>query len=613
MTAYGVVLDIGSSLGRMANNCISMAVSDFYSINRHYKTRLILHTRDSMGDPLYALSSGYAHSYLFCDHSFLSRRKLHTLSVWQSMIKLGKSYCCNCSSIRMEAVTLIHEDSNYGNGVIPYLIGAFEEIDSRVPHRSVISPRATDNQITIEVCRIITDGITSILNSMDPLTISREIEKQISQGQSRPILNELNIFSRKSQPEKLKSLSKFTNLASISDHKPLKDSQSFSLKDGQLELAFQLVNVVGNGVKGIGFWTPKHGISRELNLGYPFNIYEQSSTYHPARTICYPKRCVQGAVENLPYALTYEFIPFDNSNGSSALTYTDLVFQVYLQVFDAVVGDVTITSNRSLYVDFTLPYTELGVGMVWCFFILTGCIVWLIERKINDEFKGSRAQQVGMIFLYSFSTSVFSQSNNLSKFVVIVWFNANVNRLQMLQKGSFIGYQKGSLAREVVNNLNFANSSLQTYGSIEAYAHALTEGSKKGGVSAIIDEIPYIKLFLAQYGDQYTMIEPEYLTTNGFGFLREDGKLDMIQQTWFQDQSICKKQESPTKPSILDSYSFRGLFLVTGTSSTLALIIFYVFQIRNKLTNISDHPTDNNISTEGEENLSNTNNGNQPS
>ncbi|XP_034700540.1 glutamate receptor 2.8-like [Vitis riparia] len=313
------------------------------------------------------------------------------------------------------------------------------------------------------------------------------------------------------------------------------------------------------------------------------------------------------------------------------------------------------------------------------FFILTGCIVWFIERKINDEFKGSRAQQVGMIFWYSFSTLVFSQRekliSNLSKFVVIVWLFAvliltssytaslssmlTVNRLQMLQKGSFIGYQKGSLAREVVNNLNFANSSLQTYGSIEAYAHALTEGSKKGGVSAIIDEIPYIKLFLAQYGDQYTMIEPEYLTTNGFGFvfpkgsplvsdiswaiakLREDGKLDMIQQTWFQDQSVFKKQKSPTKPSILDSYSFRGLFLVTGTSSTLALIIFYVFLIRNKLTSegqpqlsnriaqeplsdgsismstaaldISDHPTDNNISTEGEENLSNTNNGNQPS
>ncbi|RVW75482.1 Glutamate receptor 2.7 [Vitis vinifera] len=855
MTAYGVgvVLDMGSSLGRMANNCISMAVSDFYSIHRHYKTRLILHTRDSMGDPLYALSSTIdllenkdVHAILgpqtseeaeFLVHlgdkagvpivtfsvttPFLSQEKTpYLVRVAINDKAQVKAIAAIVQAFRWRQVTLIHEDSNYGNGVIPYLIGAFEEIDSRVPHRSVISLRATDDQITIELQKlmtmstkvfvvhmssslasrfflkakelgmmskgyawIITDGITSILNSMDPSVIDSmqgliglrpyippseelnnftvKLRNKFPKDNRRPILNELNIFClwaydavwalaraseeispRKSQPEKLKSLSKFTNLASISvsqtGSKILKAvlqskfnglSGKFQLKDGQLEpVAFQLVNVVGNGVKGIGFWTPKHGISRELNLSdsqlYSTSANSLQPTIWPGLSAVTPKVkvdrdlqtgvvsvsgfCIdvfKAAVENLPYALTYEFIPFDNSNGSSALTYTDLVFQVYLQVFDAVVGDVTITSNRSLYVDFTLPYTELGVGMVvpieigkaknmwiflepltvdlWlvsgAFFILTGCIVWFIERKINDEFKGSRAQQVGMIFWYSFSTLVFSQRekliSNLSKFVVIVWLFAvliltssytaslssmlTVNRLQMLQNGSFIGYQKGSLAREEVNILNFANSSLQTYGSIEAYAHALTEGSKKGGVSAIIDEIPYIKLFLAQYGDQYTMIEPKYLTTNGFGFvfpkgsplvpdiswaiakLREDGKLDMIQQTWFQDQSVFKKQESPTKPSILDSYSFRGLFLVTGTSSTLALIIFYVFLIRNKLTSegqpqlsnwiaqeplsddsismsaaaldISDHPTDNNISTEGEENLSETDNGNQPS
>ena len=99
-------------------------------------------------------------------------------------------------------------------------------------------------------------------------------------------------------------------------------------------------------------------------------------------------------------------------------------------------GDVTITENRSQYVDFTLPFTELGVGMVmpiesgkskcmwiflepltvdlWlvsgAFFIVTGCVVWVIEHKINDEFKGSTTQQVGTVFWYSFSTLVFAQS-----------------------------------------------------------------------------------------------------------------------------------------------------------------------------------------------------------
>ncbi|KAL4298271.1 hypothetical protein GQ457_12G019310 [Hibiscus cannabinus] len=32
--------------------------------------------------------------------------------------------------------------------------------------------------------------------------------------------------------------------------------------------------------------------------------------------------------------------------------------------YDAVVGDVTIVANRSLFVDFTLPYTESGVSML---------------------------------------------------------------------------------------------------------------------------------------------------------------------------------------------------------------------------------------------------------
>lgn len=114
------------------------------------------------------------------------------------------------------------------------------------------------------------------------------------------------------------------------------------------------------------------------------------------------------------------------------------------QALDAVVGDVTITSNRSQYVDFTLPYTELGMGMVmpietgktksmWVFlepltvdlwlvsgalFIVTGWVVWVIEHKINDEYKGSTAQQVAMIFWYSFSTLVFAQS----KFAYLILF-----------------------------------------------------------------------------------------------------------------------------------------------------------------------------------------------
>lgn len=53
----GVILDFNSSTGFVANSCISMAISDFYSKNPHYTTRLALHPKNS-NDLLTAASAG---------------------------------------------------------------------------------------------------------------------------------------------------------------------------------------------------------------------------------------------------------------------------------------------------------------------------------------------------------------------------------------------------------------------------------------------------------------------------------------------------------------------------------------------------------------------------
>ena len=101
------------------------------------------------------------------------------------------------------------------------------------------------------------------------------------------------------------------------------------------------------------------------------------------------------------------------------------------------VGAITILANRSLYVDFTLPYTESGVSMVvptiderkenawvflkpltwdlwvtsFCFFVFIGFVIWVLEHRVNKDFRGPRSYQVGTIFWFSFSTLVFAQSN----------------------------------------------------------------------------------------------------------------------------------------------------------------------------------------------------------
>ena len=81
-----------------------------------------------------------------------------------------------------------------------------------------------------------------------------------------------------------------------------------------------------------------------------------------------------------------------------------------------------------------MPFTESGVAMIvpvkddeskneWIFmkpltmdmwliigalFIFIGFVVWVLEHRVNKEFRGPPHQQVGMIFWFSFSTLVFS-------------------------------------------------------------------------------------------------------------------------------------------------------------------------------------------------------------
>ncbi|GJX58160.1 hypothetical protein Tco_0289550 [Tanacetum coccineum] len=53
----GVILDMGSWVGKIVHSCMTMALSDFYTVNNHYKTRIVLHTRDTHGEPLHAPSA----------------------------------------------------------------------------------------------------------------------------------------------------------------------------------------------------------------------------------------------------------------------------------------------------------------------------------------------------------------------------------------------------------------------------------------------------------------------------------------------------------------------------------------------------------------------------
>ncbi|GMY29121.1 glutamate receptor 2.8-like [Fagus crenata] len=482
-------------------------------------------------------------------------------------------------------------------------------------------------------------------------------------------------------------------------------SGEFSLDNGQLQSStFQIINVNGNGEREIAFWTPENGLVRKLNSTntstYSTSRYNLGPIIWPGDSSSVPKGweiptngkklrigvpvkdgfrefvkvthdpstnttrptgyCIEifeTVMRKLPYAVSYEYIPYAKPNGEIAGTYDEMVYQVYLGNFDAVVGDTTIIANRSNFVDFTLPYTESGVSMIvpikdserknawvflkpltwdlWitsgCFFVFIGFVIWVLEHRINEEFRGPPSHEIGTSLWYSFSTMVFAQRetvvSNLARFVVIVWvfvvliltqsYTASLASLltvqqlqptvtdvnQLIKSGEYVGYLQGSFVLGILKGMGFDEMKLKVYNSTEECDELLSKGSANGGIAAAIDEIPYMKLFLRNYCSKYTMLESIY-KTDGFGFVfpigsplvsdvsrailnvTEGEKMKQIEKAWLGEQTNCPDSSTQVSSGGLSLASFWGLFLIAGSASLSALIIsvsMFLYKERHKI------------------------------
>ncbi|KAJ8758795.1 hypothetical protein K2173_000516 [Erythroxylum novogranatense] len=475
-------------------------------------------------------------------------------------------------------------------------------------------------------------------------------------------------------------------------------SGNFSFVNGQLKSSpYQIINVNGDGVRGIGFWTAENGLIRKLNTpinsstsansasksslapimwpgevnsiskgwqiptkgkrlrigvpvrsGFPeFVKVTKDPTTNPSNFEGYCIDVFDTVVSMLPYPLPFDYLPFEISGNK---TYDELVDQCYQQKYDAVVGDVTIRLNRSNYVDFTLPYTESGVSMIvpvkddknknawaflkpltgdlwvacFCFFVYTGFVIWVLEHRINEEFRGPPLYQVGTSFWFSFSTMVFAHRerplSNLSRFVIVIWcfvvliltqsYTASLASLLTVQKlqptvtdvkeliksSAYIGYPQGSFVLGLVKHLGFDESKLLAFDSLEKLNTLFTKGSGNGGIVAAFAIVPYSKLFLSKHCSKYTTVEPTF-KTDGFGFafprgsplvsdvsrailgVTEGGTMKNIEEKWFGKEGSCPDTGTSISSNSLGIESFWGLFLITGGVSFLAILIYLIMFI----------------------------------
>ncbi|KAL9370376.1 hypothetical protein Peur_035516 [Populus x canadensis] len=400
----------------------------------------------------------------------------------------------------------------------------------------------------------------------------------------------------------------------------------------------------GTTARPRGWVFPNNG--KELQIGIPDRVSYRDFVSKVNGTDVVQGYCIDvflAAIKLLPYAVPHKFIPF--GDGHKNPTYYDLVYKITTRVYDAVVGDVAIVTNRTKIVDFTQPYIESGLVVVapvkkrnsnaWAFlrpfsplmwavtamfFLIVGAVVWILEHRINDEFRGPPRKQLVTILWFSFSTLFFSHRENtvstLGRLVLIIWlfvvliinssYTASLTSILTVQQLSStikgidslitsnvqIGFQVGSFAENYLNEeLSIAKTRLVALGSPEEYADAL----KNGTVAAVVDERPYVDLFLSEHCE-FSIIGQEF-TRSGWGFafprdsplaidmstailqLSENGELQKIHNKWLQ-RKLCSSRDIGSSADQLQLQSFWGLFLICGIACVLALLIYFCTTFR---------------------------------
>lgn len=426
----------------------------------------------------------------------------------------------------------------------------------------------------------------------------------------------------------------------------LSTSRPENLQVNQSRGTQELLSVIWPGeivTKPRGWVFPNNG--KLLKIAVPLRVsYKEFVSQLPGSNMS-KGFCIDvfvAAVNLLPYAVPYQFVPY--GNGKENPSYSELVKLIASGEYDGAVGDIAIVTNRTRIVDFTQPYAASGLVVVapfkkmntgaWAFlrpfsptlwavtaafFLVVGTVVWILEHRINDEFRGTPKRQVITILWFSLSTLFFAHRENtastLGRIVLLIWlfvvliinssYTASLTSILTVQQLSSpikgidtlrrsndrIGYQVGSFAeRYLVDEIGISESRLVALGTPDAYADALQKGSKNGGVAAIVDERPYVELFLSNQC-KFRVVGPEF-TKSGWGFafprdsplavdlstailtLSENGDLQRIHDKWLI-RSGCSTDNAELESDRLHLKSFWGLFLICGAACFIAIFIYF--------------------------------------
>lgn len=273
----------------------------------------------------------------------------------------------------------------------------------------------------------------------------------------------------------------------------------------------------------------------------------------------------EASIKPLNYSVNY--IPYYNY-----FSYDDIIRQIVLKNVDAVVGDFTITSKRSLEVLFAQPFLDSGLLAVvplkhdqdtisfgWVFtkpfttgmwlliagfFISGGMMIYILERRNIRGFEGKPRNPFRSILRFSFITWFTNQDDirtAMGRIVFVAWFfvigilqscyTANLSAIltatrleptlndinSVVTSNLKIGYQMGSTVLDgIIEHYRISRHRLVPLMKADYY-NALS----RGDVGAIVDEHPYIQSLVAEHCDSLAFAGETFTIQNwGFAFDR---------------------------------------------------------------------------------------------
>ncbi|CDY45595.1 BnaA04g14620D [Brassica napus] len=761
----GVVTDVGTVLSDIEMRCINLSLADFYSSRPQFQTRLIPNIADSRNDVVGAAAAALKliknKQVPIVSYSATSPSLTSLRSPYFFRATYEDSFQVNAISSIIKLfgwreVVIVYVDNTFGEGIMPHLTDALQEINVRIPYRSVISLNATDHEISLELSKMMTMPTRVFIVHMSTSLASRIFTKineiglmkagyvwiltngiadQLSSINETGIEAMQGVLGVKTYVRKFKELEKFrarwrkmfpevelnafglwaydaaTALAiaieeagtnnmtfsnvdlgrNVSELEALGLSQygpkliqilsqvqfkglagDFCFFKGQLQPS--VLEIVNQSVGALSTWKDhlKHIIwpgeansvpkgweiptnGKRLRIGVPKRTGYTDLVEVKKDPITNSQKvkgfCIdffKAVTEAMPYDVSYDFFPFEKSDGTPAGDHNDLVYQVYLGKYDAVVGDTTILANRSSYVDFTFPYTKSGMGLIvpvedqvkrnsisflkpltwklWMtsffFFFLIGFTVWFVEHRINPDFRGPAKYQASTIFWFAFSTMVFAPRERVLSFgarlLVITCLASLLTTRQLdptitsmrslIEKGEKVGYTRTSFIFGKLTEAGFARSSLIPFDTADDCDELLRKGPENGGVSAAFMEVPYMRLFLGQYCTYQVVEEP--FSVDGFGFVfpigsplvadvsrailkvAESTKGRDLEQAWFKNKDetcpdpVTNPDPNPsTKSRQLGVDSFWVLFLIAFAMCVFNLGKFSFFIFKKTQVN----------------------------